>query len=223
MSKDNHLATVRRQLDELRRRTGVQKGDELDHALVAVEGLAATMAAMSTDVAALVAEGERNIGAVVSAALTKGALWRVVVLPAVIGALVVVMIMGVSITTQSVMAQRVIQADHDAMAAEIAAERADLHRQFEALQADIDKQRADIEAERQRIEATLPSMLLKRAETLTGAAREIVRQEAATPGIVDVIAHNGAVILRAAQLNGGTLCPQVVYQGSTPYCQYRAE
>ena len=181
------------------------------------------MSAMSTDSAALIAEGERTVGTIISAMMTKTALWRVVVLPAIVGALVSAMTFGVATTVQSFVAQRVIQADHDAMAAEIAAERADLHRQFEALQADIDKQRADIEAERQRIEATLPSMLLKRAETLTGAARQIVQQEAATPGLIDVIAHNGAAILRAAQLNGGTLCPQVVYQGSTPYCQYRAE
>ena len=94
MGRDRHLSDVRRQLDELRRRIGCRKGDELDHALVAVEGLAITMAAMSTDAAVLIAEGERNVGAVVSAALTKAALWRLVILPAMVAALVSAMIMG---------------------------------------------------------------------------------------------------------------------------------
>ena len=212
MSRDTHLATVRRQLDELRRRTGVRKGDELDHALIAVEGLAATMAAMSTDAAALIAEGERTVGTVISAALTKAALWRVVVLPAVVGALVTASIVGLSTTTQAVVAQRMIQAD-----------RAAADRRFEELRADLDRQRQAVEAERQQVEATLPSLLLQRADALTGAARDIVRQEAATPGLVDFIAHNGVAALRVAQRNGGSLCPRVLYQGPTRYCAYPTE
>lgn len=223
MSKDDHLATVRRQLDELRRRTGVRKGDELDHALVAVEALAATMAAMSTDAAALIAEGERTVGTVISAALTKTALRRVVVLPAAVAALVAAMIIGLSTTTQSVTAHSVIQADHDASAKTFGAALAEMHQQYEELRADLDRRQEAVAAEKQQVEATLPTMLLKRADALSGAARDILRQEAVAPGLIDFIAHNGVAALRIAQRNGGSLCPRILYQGPTPYCAYPTE
>ena len=223
MRHEDHLATVRRQLDELRRQIGVQKGDVLDHALVVVEALAVTMAAMSTDAAALVAQGERTVGAVVSAAMTKTALWRVVVLPAIVGALVSAMTFGVATTVQSFVAQRVIQADHDASAKTFEAALAATHQHFEELRVDLDRQQNEVEAERHQVETTLPGLLLKRAETLTGAAREIVHQEAATPGLIDFMARNGFAVVQAARLNGGSLCPLTVYQGPTRYCEYRIE
>lgn len=223
MKQDRYLADVRRQLDELRRRIGCQKGDELDRALVAVEALAITMAAMSTDTAALIADGERNVGSIISAALTKKVLWRAVVLPAIVAALVSVTIVGLSTTIQSIVAERVIEADHIALAEKAKADRATDDRRFELLRADLDKDRAEVEAERRRIESTLPGNLLQRAETLTAAARDIVRQEAATPGLVDFIASQGVAAMRAARLNGGSLCPKVVYAGTVPFCQYRAE
>lgn len=212
---------VRSQLDEFRLRTGIRKGEEFDHALVAVEALAMTMAAMSEDAAALIEEGQRSVGAVVSATLTRQVLWRLAILPAAIGALIAALLCAVDHRATSAAAERIIAADHEAFQAQLDVE----HQQFEqyraGVQADLDRQRAVVEAERQRVEATLPSMLLDQARTLAGAAREIVQQEAATPGFEDFIARQGVAALRAAQANGGTLCPRIVWAGETALCQYR--
>ncbi len=223
MITDDPVTEVRRRLNELRRRTGVRKGDEFDLILDSVEALALTIDAMTLNASAVVEEGQRSVGSIVSAAMTKTALWRVVVLPAVIAALVAVMIVGLSTTIQLVVSQRVIQADHDAYAKKDEADRVEADRHFEELRGDNERHQNELEADRQRLEATLPTELVKRAETLTGAARDIVRQEAASPGFTDFIARNGLFGLRAAQLNGGTLCPQTVYQGGTRYCEFRIE
>ena len=121
------------------------------------------------------------------------------------------------------MAQRVIQADHDAWAEKVETDRSARAGQFEELRADLERQRLEVEADRQRLEGTLPSELLKRADTLTGAARDIVRQEAANPAFIDFIARSGLMAFRAAKLNAGSLCPITAYQGVTRYCEFRAE
>ncbi len=220
---DALLRDVRRHLDELRRRTGVRKGDEFDLILRSIEALAITIDTMTVDAAAAVAEGQRSVGAVVSASMTKSTIWRLAVLPAIVGALVSASIFGFTTATQAIVAQRMIQADHDLLAARAEADRVAADRQFEELRADLGRQRGEVEAERQQIEATLPSLLLKQAETLTAAARDIVHQEAAAPGFIDFIAREGADALRVYRLNGGSLCPLKAYQGPTLYCEYRIE
>ena len=221
LDRARFLAQVRAQLDEVRLRTGISQGEELDHALVAVEALATTMAAMSEDAAALIAEGQRSVGAVVSATLTRQVLWSLAILPAAIGALIAALLCAVDHRATSADAERIIAADHEAFQAQLDVEHQQTEQYRAGVQADLARRNAALEAERPRVEGALPGMLLDKARTLAGAAREIVQQEAATPGFEDFIGRAGASTMRAWQLNGDTLCPQTVWAGVTAYCQYR--
>ena len=214
--KPDPLADIRAALDQLRQQNGVQKGDVFDHILRTVEALGVGMAALSVNAGRIVEEGQRQVGAIVSAAMTRQALWRLAILPATIGSSVTLLLAFVifAFVMHDIDVQR--SADRTALIAEFDR----LHDERAVFQTEMAHQHAELATEKAQLQASLPGLLLAQAERLTASARGLVQMEAQIPGFIDWLAQNGRATMTLWHANGGTLCPQVLYQGPTAMCAY---